>query len=281
MSEQTESDVQQEAITYKLTAEELFFLAQMVKAGGIAGFQDPFQGYLRQELEDRWQKVSTKLLEKRILVKMPQTGEWTVDPMLGACVAVCGSRIAIQLEKYHRGQGLYKAHLHLAPKIVVEKRQDDGDEGSFVLTPIANMEMTLPVLKRFFPIDTLEEESFLVVLSGIHCKDVVRGILRTTESDWEAMVKDQGCPEKQLKELGKALAYPMDSALIRKMKRNGVLWEQQDLGFIRYGARLYLLTQSGDGPTTIREYQPSIVAEFIEQLAEVVEHTDIFEASEA
>lgn len=63
----------QKLITLK--AKELFFLAGILGSDRLLGVEDPFKGYLAEELAEEWEQVKATLLEKGYLKRVDKGKE--------------------------------------------------------------------------------------------------------------------------------------------------------------------------------------------------------------
>lgn len=59
-----------------LKSKELFFLAGVLGSERLLGVEDPFQGYLAEELTREWEEVKTSLLEKGYLRQVEEGASW-------------------------------------------------------------------------------------------------------------------------------------------------------------------------------------------------------------
>lgn len=68
----------QKLITLK--AKELFFLAGVLGSDRLLGVEDPFKGYLAEELAEEWEQVKATLLEKGYLKRVDKGKELAMPP---------------------------------------------------------------------------------------------------------------------------------------------------------------------------------------------------------
>ncbi|MFI2857650.1 hypothetical protein ACH6EH_10945 [Paenibacillus sp. JSM ZJ436] len=204
---------------------ELFFLINMVEHGGIAGFRDPYPGYLLDELEEEWDKTRQQLQERGLL--SADRSDLVIEPVLEACLAVLDSPYAVRLELKKSGESIYEAYLHFLPQMVVERVQTvNGDEegNSMVrLSAIANLELSLPLIEQVFPVEaaaqgvikqpfTLPVEVYDILLSG-------------SDQEKARTLSTRLSPEQEsLKALMKQAEFHGRMSL---MQRSGPVWRQQ------------------------------------------------------
>ncbi|NMO94321.1 hypothetical protein [Paenibacillus lemnae] len=204
---------------------ELFFLMNMVEHNGIAGFSDPYSGYLIDELEDEWAKIRGQLLERELL--MADGDDLAIEPVLEAFLAVLDSSYAVRLELKRGGKTVYDAYLHLLPQMVVERVQTDSGDGegnhAIRLSAIASLELSLPLIEQVFPAEaaaqgTIKQPFTLPV-------EVYDSLMSGSETEGAKALDPGLSPDaKALKSLMEQADFQGRMTL---MQRSGPVWRQQ------------------------------------------------------
>ncbi len=250
----------EEEIIFHLSKEEFFFLTQMLDINYIAGFGDPFQGYLMEELEEEYQKVRQGLMDRGFLIPIEGSEELEMDELLGICLTCCGSDTAVFLKKNDHEIGDYEAFLHFTPNLVVE-RTPEGN--GIALTPVANAELTMNILARFLPLTVSSEKLIHIILDemNINAWDALssqdkRGLLKAREIDLDVTA-----------DILSVETEPERLATMSFWSRYGIGWETESYRYSKRGSDLLLITEPDEKKLCIREYRPEPVLTALEQLA--------------
>lgn len=74
----TVHDSKQKVVTLQI--KELFFLAGILGSDRLLGVEDPFRGYMAEEIAMEWERVKTSLLDKGYLIQDQDTNELIMTP---------------------------------------------------------------------------------------------------------------------------------------------------------------------------------------------------------
>lgn len=134
----------QKLITLK--AKELFFLAGVLGSDRLLGVEDPFKGYLAEELAEEWEQVKATLLEKGYLKRADKGKELAMPPTVFSRVAIAGLSNRACRIRYVRGGKQFEGYLHCTNERVVElvKSADEPDE--YRLYDLGNVEKACETL---------------------------------------------------------------------------------------------------------------------------------------
>ncbi|MDR0268494.1 hypothetical protein [Paenibacillus sp.] len=247
---------------FQLTVEEFFFLTQMLEISHIAGFKDPFQGYLMDELEEEFAIIKQRLLDRGLVVAKDDSDELVIDELLGLCLMSCGSGEAVYLKKNIKGSGEYEAYLNFTPNVVVERTWDDS--GSLTLTPVSNAELSMNVLAGFFPLTLRGETPFLAALKNIN--GGTWDLLPVQEK--EKYLHEQRMVPENINLLLRLESDPDRSGTMVFCSRYGGYWEEEVYLYRQLDKELLLITQPADNEIVIESYRPEPVLAALERLAE-------------
>lgn len=75
-----------------LDAKELYFLTGIIGSARLSGIEDPFRGYLTDEIAEEWDRAKSALLKKGYLIVQPNGVEVSMPPHVFSCVAVTGDK---------------------------------------------------------------------------------------------------------------------------------------------------------------------------------------------
>lgn len=106
--------------TIILEDKEFFFLAGILGSDRLLGIEDPFRGYLAEEIAEEWEGVRASLLGKGYLVQEENEIELSMPPVVFSRVAIAGlSERACWLKYSHHGK-TFEGYLHVTNERVVQ-----------------------------------------------------------------------------------------------------------------------------------------------------------------
>ncbi|MCG7215157.1 hypothetical protein [Paenibacillus mucilaginosus] len=261
---------------YALSREGLFFLSELLGCGQPLGWQDPFQGFLAAEIEERWIHSRKELIDHGLLSDGP-SGSIEVDPLAGACVAVCGSGHALHIRKAQKGRAVYEGWLHLTPALVVERCESDEQPGRLQLSPIANLELALGEVERIFPAASRgqgKEAVSFVMTSDVWRQLEQLGQEKASPGPVCEMLAGQGCSEHWAASLADAWLYPEERIEAAVLTREGRVVRSRRLVCLRGAAAAWLLTEQNSGTWQVCTYDGEQVRRFLDGIAEQVQQQD-------
>lgn len=243
---------QNEAV-YRLTSQEFFFLTEMLGLQGVAGFEDPFRGYLVDEIEEQFDQIRPGLISKGYLIPGNDSAEYEIEDILGICIAVCGASDAVQVKKFIAGSGSYDAFLYFMPNLVVEMTVDE--EGSIVLSPVANAEISFEWLFRFFPLTLRSERQCELQLN--ECSWSKWSAL--TSKERTALLEEKECPEEELQPLVAAFENAERSGSMVFWNRQEYKWYTESYHYVQNEQELYLVSEISNEDINIQAYNPEVI----------------------
>ncbi|MEK5058844.1 hypothetical protein ACFSVM_07100 [Paenibacillus shunpengii] len=180
-----------------LEQKELFFLAGIIGSDRLLGIEDPFIGYLTEDIVMEWENTKEELLTKGYLTRDQDSSELIMTPTVFSRVAIAGlSSRACRFEIKKKRGAKYKGYLHCTNERVVELIPTQEEPYTYQLSDLGDVEQAcksviskikwgtehtkndIPALmfskKRFFEIvnDSLLDEETLTGRLSEACYDV-------------------------------------------------------------------------------------------------------------
>ncbi|MGV2788242.1 hypothetical protein GNF98_21690, partial [Clostridium perfringens] len=107
----------QETIT--LNDKDFFFLAGIIGSDRLLGVEDPFVGYLTEEIAVEWEKTKQSLLSKQYLIQ-EEGGELSIPPEVFSRVAIAGLAERACWLKYENQDSAFEGYLHVTDERVIQ-----------------------------------------------------------------------------------------------------------------------------------------------------------------
>jgi len=255
--------VTQNEIIYQLSPEEFFFLSHMMQITNIAGFDDPYRGYLVTELEDQFEEVKAELIKKGYLLKGLQSGTYDIDEILGIYLAVCASDKVIYVKKNVDKVQNYEAYLYFTPSLVVERTQNEI--GQVVLSHVADLELSLDILHRFLPLTLRSELEFSVDIDTMTWEE-------WTSFNAEKMVDTlvgKGCLMEEATLAIDTIYHASRSGSMVYWQREGYKWYQEGYHYAQNNSHMYLILELDENAIRIEAYTPEVVKASLERFSKL------------
>lgn len=228
-----------------LESKELIYLTDLLGANRMMGKEDPFRGFLLNELDEDWDHVRETLIEKGYLTPRGTEDVLTVPmPILSSLVAVSLAEKACWV-KYRTGTETYEQFLHIADEYVVkvEKSKDNPtlhqldeiSEVHHVCGSLAGKMMWNAHCPGELPALMLSRRQFKEIvrqLDYLDIEDVMVELLKITD-DQEGVIS-----------LAKCMKTNVAQGDIRFFAWNGDQWESQHAQFINNHSINWLLRSS-------------------------------------
>ncbi|MDQ0721113.1 hypothetical protein QF049_002374 [Paenibacillus sp. W4I10] len=140
----TVHDSKQKVVT--LQTKELFFLAGILGSDRLLGVEDPFRGYMAEDIAMEWERVKTSLLDKGYLIRDQDTDELIMTPTVFSRVAIAGLSDRACWIRYTINGKSYESYIHCTDERVVEVSRVDDVPDSFRLSDLGNVREAIDVL---------------------------------------------------------------------------------------------------------------------------------------
>ncbi|MBP1903396.1 hypothetical protein J2Z32_000008 [Paenibacillus turicensis] len=246
-----------ESFTFEMTNKEFFFLTQMLGLSKIAGYSDPYKGYLMEELEGEYSEIQAELVNKGWL-KMKQGQEnkenqenhekqekkanyTDMNEALALCLAITGSSQVVQLSKQVVDGEDYTGFLYFHPKLVVEVIY--GESGEVQITPVADPLGTMDALRGFFPLTLRSNRTFKQTLTECNWAHW-KGLGKEKQL---ALLQSQGGSNLDHTEAERVVQAFAERERIGSMifwNARGEAWEHEGYHYVQHGEELYLARET-------------------------------------
>ncbi|WP_342555559.1 hypothetical protein [Paenibacillus sp. FSL R7-0652] len=140
----TVHDSKQKVVT--LQKKELFFLAGILGSDRLLGVEDPFRGYMAEDIAMEWECVKTTLLEKGYLIQDQDTNELIMTPTVFSRVAIAGLSDRACWLRYTISGKSYESYIHCTDERVVEVTRTADVPDSFRLSDLGNVREAIDIL---------------------------------------------------------------------------------------------------------------------------------------
>lgn len=245
---------------FPLSAEQFFFLTQIMGVHHIAGFKDPFRGYLSTELEAQYKLIEQELVKNDFLISKDGAIGYDLNEMLGASVAATGSENVIFVKKFIAGVGEFEGYFYFMPNIVVERTRDDIND--IILAPVADAVLSINAMKGLFPL-TLRSRSTNPSIIISEC----------TWEQWDRLERKEkldllissGCASDLAEDILNVFYSANRSGSMVFMKRNGYMWHQEGYHYAHLGEELYLVRELSEDRIQIEPYKPDMIKQALDQ----------------
>ena len=231
-----------------LKSKELFFLAGVLGSERLLGVEDPFQGYLAEELTREWEEVKTSLLEKGYLRQMEEGGELAIPPTVFSRVAIAGLSRRACLIEYTRDGRRFEGYLHCTNEKVVELAQSDEDE--YRLSELGDVESACEtIIEKMGWREQVPAESPALMFSQKRFHEINKLADKNNTEVVRAMLTEaSGDPEGSAM-LAKTLCSKVSEGELTLLVWNGQEWESQRAAFTVCGSMswLYRMSSVGNG----------------------------------
>lgn len=240
------ASIQQDTIA--LDHKEFFFLAGILGSNHLLGVEDPFQGYLAEEIAEEWEITKHALLSKGYLIQEKDSGMLTMPPAIFSRVAVAGLAERACWLKYTQGEETFEGYLHVTDERVVQVCRCKDNASCFKLVELGTVEEACHVLvndmklQEGAPSDVpalLMPKSKFNEIFEIAPKldiDAVSDFLAKETNDMEGSVA-----------LARCLRYRTCAGEMHLSTWNGQEWETQNAAFIANDSMNWLLRMSSCG----------------------------------
>lgn len=235
----------QETVT--LNDKEFFFLAGILGSDRLLGVEDPFSGYLTEEIASEWEASKVSLLEKSYLIR-EESGELSIPPEVFSRVAIAGLAERACWLKYENNDKSFEGYLHVTEEQVIQVCKCDENGRCYMLSELGSIEDTCNKLVEDLALsDQSPGEIPALLLSRKEFADIYTcaSDMNSDElSDRLAKLTDD--VEGSIA-LAKCLKNKVSSGEIQLSKWNGYNWESQNAAFIVNDSMNWLLRMSLQG----------------------------------
>jgi serine/threonine protein phosphatase PrpC len=162
-----------------LSDKELFFLGSLLGLEAVVGLDDPFIGYLVEEIQEEWDSIKPQLLDKGWIIEN-QEGVHVVDG-IKEMIDATGSPQVLRFY-YSGGLEVVDQYFYINKDLIVVKQKEASDSSFFQLSTLKDMEEVwssiqtrLPSNEEILPVETtkiqMKDKLFHTALECVRKKD--------------------------------------------------------------------------------------------------------------
>ncbi|MDQ0110648.1 hypothetical protein [Paenibacillus harenae] len=251
-----------QALTYTLSQEELFFLSEMLDLKPIFGFEDPFKGFLVDEIGARFDVVKEEMAAKQ-WIRTNDQGQLEVEALLSACLLACGGEDGIQLAKRTPEGHIYQANLYVTPHMVTEVSPSEERAGHLVFRPLADARRTISELFRFFPDEAPVADAWHVDIPDTNMDEW----MKLTAEEHADQLARKGLEEQQILAALHAFHIREAQGAMRKWKRERNYWYIAGIYYYIAEDSMILASEQQGRRLMIETYRFAEVKEFLTTFA--------------
>ncbi|WP_211745831.1 hypothetical protein [Paenibacillus sp. Marseille-Q4541] len=235
----------QKVVTLERT--ELFFLAGILGSDRLLGIDDPFVGYLTEDIVKEWDKVKETLLQKGYLIQDEGSSDITMTPTVFSRVAIAGlSSRAFRFQLEEKGSS-YEGYLHCTNERVVEVIRTQEEPITYQLSDLGNVEQACEnVVNRInWSSENISENIPALMFSKKKFYENMK-----QHQEWGTLSKAlaEDCHDSQGADaLAKTIVEQQSEGEFQLLVWNGHEWESQSAAFISDASANWLLRMSTVG----------------------------------
>ncbi|KJD42521.1 hypothetical protein [Paenibacillus terrae] len=236
----------QKLITLK--SKELFFLAGVLGSDRLLGVEDPFKGYLAEELAEEWEQIKASLLEKGYLKRVDEGTELAMPPTVFSRVAIAGLSNRACRIRYARGGKQFEGYLHCTNERVVElvKSVDEPDE--YRLYDLGNVEKACETLiDKMGWGDRLVPESPALMFSKQAFHEIYKQSAGDSVSQINSKLTEASGDAEGSARLAQSLSSRIAEGELQLLVWNGREWESQRVAFVLCPTMNWIFRMSSNG----------------------------------
>ncbi|MDR0266678.1 hypothetical protein [Paenibacillus sp.] len=252
--------------TITLDNKEFFFLAGILGSDRLLGVEDPFQGYLAEEIADEWGVVKASLLEKGYLIEEENGIELAMPPKVFSRVAIASLAERSCWIRYRKNNKTFEGYLHATNERVVQVCKSDKDS-EYKLDELGTVDeasdrlLEEMELKDYAPIDApallLSKSKFGELYSSASALS-----LEDLSDELAAATND---PEGSIA-LSKCLKFLTVEGELHFSTWTGSRWETQSAAFVANDSMNWLIRMSVSGDQDWLTASPASKQQFQETL---------------
>ncbi|NMO96272.1 hypothetical protein [Paenibacillus lemnae] len=254
----------QETIT--LNEKEFFFLAGILGSDRLLGVEDPFSGYLTEEIAEEWEAAKNSLIEKSYLL-LEESGELSIPPEVFSRVAVAGLAERACWLKYENKGTHFEGYLHVMDDQVIQVCRCDKDQRGYSLSQLSTIEdacsqLVSDLMLSSEPLGEIpalllsrKEFSDIYTSAAKSCCEEISDRLARLTDDAEGSIA-----------LAKCLKNRVSTGELQMSVWNGYNWESQNAAFIANESMSWLLRMSLQGDQDWLTAAPATRDQFYQML---------------
>lgn len=218
-----------DALTITCSPQELVFLAGLLGADTLVGVEDPFWGWLAEEVEEAWEKAKVELADRRFIELQPDD-QVVMDVTVAALVGACAFPKASFLLTVGASQEATTHVLYLAEGIAVEQAQE-GEQ--YRLTALDGADAILQRIETLLGLH--DQVAPGVPGQALRDESLAQARDKATQGDLEAaraVLEQAGLPAETAAVLTEDLAHSIRDGALVAIAPQEQSWEVAGLGFL-------------------------------------------------
>lgn len=222
-----------QTLSITLTGSEISLLASLLGGDTLLGIDDPFIGWLTEEIEEEWQLVKASLADRRF-IELVSDEEVVMDVAVAALVGTCAFPEASFAVTYaEAGNEPSTQYLHVSDELVVEQLAVAAPAGSYRLTALEDRKSILEYTLELFGLD---EQHAIAASKGelprtaiARARDLAAG---GEPGAVKAVLREAGLPESAASALGETLLDPIANGALVGLRQEETTWDVAGMGFL-------------------------------------------------
>ncbi|GAB6931384.1 hypothetical protein JCM10914A_53670 [Paenibacillus sp. JCM 10914] len=235
----------QETIT--LNDKEFFFLAGIIGSDRLLGVEDPFIGFLTEDIAVEWENAKQSLLGKQYLIQ-EEGGELSIPPEVFSRVAIAGLAERACWLKYENEESSFEGYLHVTDERVIQVCKSEDDHRCYMLSELGTIEQTCDSIVGDL---ALSEQNWgdipALLLSRKEFGDIYTSATDYKSADISDRLARLTDDAEGSIALAKCLKNRVSSGELQLSIWNGISWESQNAAFIVNESMNWLLRMSLEG----------------------------------
>lgn len=222
-----------QTLSITLTGSEISLLASLLGGDTLLGVDDPFIGWLAEEIEEEWQLVKASLADRRF-IELVSDDEVVMDAAVAALVGTCAFPEASFVVTYtEAGKEPSTQYLHVSDELVVEQLAEEVRAGSYRLTALDDRES---ILEHTLELLGLDEQRAVAASKGELPRTAIaraRSLAAGGEPGTvKAVLREAGLPESAASALGETLLDPISNGAFVGLRQEETTWDVAGVGFL-------------------------------------------------
>ena len=244
------------------SAQEMAFLASALGADTLLGVDDPFVGWLTEEIEEAWEQVQAALAERDFIEVRPDGGivmDVAVAAMVGACAFPDASFVVTFTPA---GGEPVTRYLHVTGQLAVEQTTTAEPVAAYRLVALKDREAAYHRVLRVFGLNGQR------AVSSPGGKLPEAGLIQAREATAEAGVeetqkalREAGLTDATAAALAETLSDPIANGAVVALARQETTWDVAGLGLLEGQNGLWRLRAFTRGGENWVEAIPCAAAE--------------------
>jgi len=215
------------------SAQEMAFLASSLGADTLLGVDDPFTGWLTEEIEDAWERTQAALAE-RDFIEVQSDGGIVMDVAVAAMVGACAFPDASFVVTFTPSGGeMVTRYLHVTGQLAVEQTATAEPAAAYRLTALEDGKAAYHRILQVFGLNgqraVSSPEGKLAEAGLIQAREAAAGA-RTEEA--QKALREAGLTDATAAALAETLSDPIANGALVALARQETTWDVAGLGLL-------------------------------------------------